>query len=503
MSADLVVSVDCSTTGTKCIIWDRTGQAIATARSPLALSVPAPGYGEQDPRDWWTTMMSAVSRASAGIDPARFAAIAIAHQRESFACLDSAGEPVRPAMLWLDRRATDEVERAGTPRVHALTGKPANPTPAYYKLLWMREHEPELLARTEHVVDVHGYLVNRMTGLWRTSVASADPLGLVDLATFDYDDSLLADVCLDRDSVSELVPPGSPIGNLTAVAGTELGLPQGLLVISGAGDGQAAALGADISVPGRAYLNLGTGVVAGCYSDSYEARTDYRALTGPIPNTYSYEVFIGAGTYLINWFIDTFVPEGERGVVDGRSIFDRLADEASAIPAGAEGLLVVPYWNAALTPYWDHNARGMIFGFNGIHKRGHIYRAVLEGLAFELRLCFEGVDSALPVPVETIIAMGGGARSELWCQILADVLRRPVVIALEEESTSLGAAILAAAGAGWYDDIREAATSMSHRGRLFEPNTEVSERYDAFYGVYRELYPTTRELAHELTVAAR
>ncbi|MBC7518741.1 MAG: carbohydrate kinase [Microbacteriaceae bacterium] len=485
------------------MIWDRTGRVIASARVPLALSVPAPGYGEQDPRHWWDTTAVAVSQASAGINPARFAAIAVAHQRESFACLDGHDEPVRPAMLWLDRRATVEVEQAGTTRVHELTGKPANPTPAYYKLLWMREHEPDLLAQTQHVVDVHGYLIHRMTGTWLTSTASADPLGLVDLATFDYDDSLLADVGLDRSKVSALVSPGDPIGTLSEGAAGELGLPAGLAIVSGAGDGQAAALGSNISAPGRAYLNLGTGVVAGCYSEVYEARTDYRALTGPIPGTYSYEVFIGAGTYLINWFVDTFVAESERGEIDGTSIFERLSVEASAVPLGSEGLLVVPYWNAALTPYWDHNARGMMFGLSGIHSRAHIYRAVLEGLAFELRLCFAGVDEALPVPVETIIVMGGGARSELWCQILADVLGRPVVIAVEEESTSLGAAILAAAGAGWFANIREAALAMSQLGQRFEPRQDAMTRYEEFFAVYRELYPSTRNLARDLAVVTR
>lgn len=503
MTADLVASLDCSTTGVKCVLWDAQGTAVATGRAPLALSAPAPGQGEQDPRDWWDATVLAVRSAVGGVDAARVRGIAVAHQRESFACLDADGEAIRPAMLWLDLRAATEVEEAGTRRVHEITGKPPNPTPAYYKLLWLRRHEPATLERTRHVVDVHGYLVHRMTGRWCTSVASADPLGLVDLATGAWDAGLLADVGLTPDTLGELAQPGDVVGPLSADAADALGLAAGLPVVAGAGDGQAAGLGADVTAPGRAYLNLGTGLVSGCYSDDYAPRTDYRAMTGPIPRTYSYEVFIGAGTYLINWFVDTFVAEAERGTVDGRSIEERLGDEAAAIPAGAEGLLVVPYWNAALTPYWDQDARGLVFGLRGTHGRGHLYRAVLEGLAFELRLCLEGIDAALAVPVTELVAMGGGARSALWCRILADVLRKPLVLAGHGESTCLGAGMLAAAGTGLHPDIRTAAAAMSAQGARTDPDEPSSAAYDPLFAVYRELYPATRHLFRPLTEAVR
>ena len=204
--SDLVLSIDCSTSGAKAFAWALDGILVATGATELALSIPQPGFGEQDPHDWWNGTVTAVRACVASLDdPSRVKAIAVTHQRESFACLDADGEPIRPAMLWLDARAGEQVERFGTARIHELTGKPANPTPAFYKLLWLAEHEPETLAHTAHVVDVHAYLTHKLTGLWRTSTASADPLGLVDLASADYSDEILAIARLSRAQVPEYV----------------------------------------------------------------------------------------------------------------------------------------------------------------------------------------------------------------------------------------------------------------------------------------------------------
>lgn len=501
MTQDVVVSVDCSTTGVKSVVWDSQGRLVGEGRSSLDLSIPSIGYGEQDPRQWWSAMCIAVTEAVRNVDAHRIASICVTHQRETFVCLDGFGEPIRPAMLWLDARATYEVETAGTKRVHDITGKPPNTTPAFYKLLWLQSHEPETLRQTKHVVDVHGYLVHKMTDQWLTSVASADPLGLVNLNTADYDDELVREAGLHRDQLSTLVPPGMVLGELSAAAGSALGLPEGLRVISGAGDGQAAGLGAGITEPGRAYLNLGTGLVAGTYSDTYSPNSAYRALTGSIPDTFTFESFIGAGTYMINWFIDTFVEKSPDVQEPAGTIEKRLELEAAHIAPGCNGLLVVPYWNGALTPYWDHNARGIILGLTGIHSRVHIYRAVLEGLAYELRLCFDRVELGLSEPISLVVAMGGGTQSALWCQILADVLRRPILISGQQESTCLGAGMLAAAGAGIYPTVREASSAMTSFGKRFDPNEDLAETYDRFFAVYQEIYPAVRPVFSALKKA--
>lgn len=494
MLADLFVAVDCSTTGVKCIVWDENGKAISSARVSLDLSVPRPGTGEQDPNQWWSATCEAVRSATRDLDPLRLASICIAHQRETFVCLDVDGKPVRPAMLWLDSRAGAEVEEYGSFAVHETTGKPPNTTPAFYKLLWLQRHEPEAMQKTRHIVDVHGYLTHRMTGNWATSLASADPLGLVDLARGCYDPELLEMVGISLDQLSELVNPGESLGPITPTAARALGLRYGLVMIAGAGDGQAAALGADISRPGVAYINLGTGLVSGCYEEKYRPDRAYRALTGPIPGTFSYEVFVSAGTYLVNWFTDTFIDQGVREGMREGELELLLGAEAALVAPGSEGLLVLPYWNGALTPYWDHTARGIIFGFMGIHTRAHVYRAVLEGLTFELRLCLSRAEDVTAHHLDTFIAMGGGSRSELWCQLLADILKRPVIISAEQETTCLGAGMLAAAGVEHFASIREAAQKMSSFGRTFYPDPSLADVYDERFELYRQLYPLTQSL---------
>ena len=489
----LFLAVDCSTTSAKAVVWNARGEAISEGRSPLDLSVPAVGQGEQNPVQWRQATEAAISGAIRDIDSSLIRALCFTHQREGFACLDDAGEAIRPAMLWLDTRAKDEVRTFGTPEVHRTTGKPPNPTPAYYKLLWLLSHEPDTIGRTSMVTDVHGYLVWAFTGQFITSVASADPLGLIDLATGDYADNLLGDCGLSRSQVPALKNPGEIIGHVTDDMANRLGLPSNLPVVAGAGDGQCAGLGAGIVESGSAYLNLGTGLISGSVSDKYTPSLAYRAMAGCVPGTVNYELFIGAGTFMVTWFLQTINQDAYHREHDGRSAEEYWEKQAEAIPPGSEGLTVVPYWMGALTPYWDETARGILVGFTPTHSPSHIYRAILEGIACELRLCIEQATPSLPKPLEEFVVMGGGASSELWCQMIADIVGIPLVISGEQEATSLGAAMLAAVGAGVFTTVAEAGKSMSSRGRRFEPRREASEIYAPVYARYKDVYPALQE----------
>jgi xylulokinase len=416
--------------------------------------------------------------------------MAVTHQRETFACLDAAGLPIRPAMLWLDVRAGDQVNRFGTKRIHELTGKPANPTPAFYKLLWIKENEPETLERTTHIVDVHAYLVHELTGQWKTSVASADPLGLIDLESGKYSAEILQIIGLDESLLPELVEPGDLIGLLSDKAAKTLGLPEGLQIFSGAGDGQSAGLGAGIVGSGLAYLNVGSGLISGFFSDKYSPSTAYRAMAGTIPGTYNYELFVGAGTLMVAWFMKTFADNQELpGGLSKEVFWER---QALDVEPGAEGLFVLPYWNGQLTPYWDHNARGVMMGFTGAHTSAHVYRAMLEGVAFELRLCLEEAEPKLSKRIEKFIAMGGGTRSPLWCQIFADVLNRPIALAGSDEATALGSGILAAVGSGLHNDLSSAVAAMTTTRQVYEPNPAGVADYENLYQTYKTIYPALK-----------
>src|SRR5215208_5708169 len=484
-----VIGIDCSTTATKAVVWDERGHSVAEGRATFPLEAPRPGWYEQDAEEWWRSITTALKEAASRVDANRIQALSITHQRESVVCADGEGRPLRQAILWLDARSYRAVDQYGSDLFHEITGKPPSITPALYKLFWLRANEPELLDRTSRVLDVHAFLVLRLTGEWRTSWACADPLGLLDMRSFEWSDEVLGEVGLERDLLPELSAPGSVVGELEEGVAREVGLPPGLPVVGGAGDGQAAGLGANITEAGRAYLNLGTALVSGTYSDDYAWGREFRTLSGPIPETYVPETQLRGGTYTIDWFVENFggVRAAELGL--DLSAEEILEAAASQVPPGAEGLLLLPYLNASSTPYWDSQARGVLFGLRGAHKKAHVYRAVLEGLAYEQRLETEAMEGGIGQPVEGFFAMGGGSRSALFCQMVADVAGRRVTACREVETTCLGAAMMALAAVDG-SDLRDVAAAMSGEGASYEPNEQRADFYDRIYNdIYKELYP--------------
>lgn len=483
---DLVLAIDCSTTAVKAVVHDRSGPVLRVAH-PLTTHQPAPGWHEQDAEQWWTTTVEAVSEALAGLpDPSRVRAMCVTHQRETFVCLDGAGRPLRPAILWLDGRASTEIRELGTARVHELSGKPPDTTPALYKLAWLARHEPDVLRNADRIGDVQAYLTWRLTGRWATSLASADTLGLLDLHRERWSTELAGLAGVRIEQLPELEPAGRLLGELTATAARELGLPRPVPLVAGLGDGQAAGLGVDAASPGVAYLNLGTSMVMGVQGTQYRWSSGFRTMAGVRPGLYTYETVLNAAAYLASWTIEQFGAGADRST---------LEEEAAELPPGAEKLLTLPYWNAAQTPYWDPSARGAVVGWHGRHTPAHLYRSVLEGVAFEAQLHLDRLEEAVGEPVHTIRAVGGGARSPLWVQIVSDVTRRPVNVHAQGEASAAGAARLAWS---YLDDDREFGSLSLPHERTVVPRPDAGARYDALAAAYRRLYPALKETFAEL-----
>jgi sugar (pentulose or hexulose) kinase len=498
MSTGLVVGVDCSTTGCKAIAWDREGRAAAVGRAQLALLQPHPGWYEQDAEDWWTATASALREVVAAAGASGIEALCVTHQRESFVPVDDRGIPLRNAILWLDERARLQVQalerRLGAGLIHRTTGRPPSMIPALPKILWLRENEPDVLKKAARLLDCHAFVVHRLCGVWRTSLASADPLGLVDMERGRWWDALLPEVGITAAQLPEIVAAGALIGRLGADAARATGLPAGLPVFAGGGDGQCAGLGAGATSPTRPYLNMGTAVVAGAWSQRYLTDRAFRTLCAPVAGAYYLETCLKGGVYTVGWFVDKW------GRDLGPSPEQALEAEAAAVPLGAEGLLLVPYWHNVLNPYWDPAASGITIGWTGTHGRGHFYRAVLEGIGYEQRLAGDGVMAAMGRRFEEYVILGGGSRSDLWCRIMADATGIPMARAAEAEATCLGAGILAAAGAGWYPDALAAAAAMTRTRERFEPDAERAAAYDLVYReVYLPLFPAVRPLVDRLT----
>jgi xylulokinase len=497
-----VLGVDCSTTACKAVLWGPRGRPLGEGRAPLALANPAPDAYEQDAASWWRATALAVRRALDAAGPraaARLDALCLAHQRETVVVTDDGGRPLRPALVWMDARCRAQVRRArealGDDALRELSGKVPCTTPSVYKLMGLFERDRALDPSRVRVFEVHGWLAWRLTGRLATSLASADPTGLVDMRRGAWSPEVAALAGLDCARLPELLPPGALVGPLAPRAARALGLRPGLPVVAGAGDGQAAALGTGVTDAARAYLNLGTALVAGAPSPSYRTGRAFRTLYAAQPGAYLLETDLKGGSFSLSWFLRQVL--GRRGGADEFTRLRALEVEARRLAPAAGGLLFVPYLHGVMNPYWDDDASALWFGLRGDHGAAALYRSLLEGLAFEQRLALEGVEAEAGLRAGELRATGGGAKSDFWCQIVADVTRTPVRRVRSAEATCLGAGMLAALGSGWFASAADAAAAMTSAGRAFEPGPASDAYDDWFRHVYAGLYPAVRRAAAE------
>jgi sugar (pentulose or hexulose) kinase len=491
----LVIGLDSSTTGTKAIAVNKKGIIAAQADEIIPLHSPRPGYYEQHPGDWWISARKVLRKITSQIDPARITALAIANQRETFVPLNRHGNYLRPAIIWLDERCRDEVEpfaqKIGVREIHRITGKPVDYAPVVYRLAWMKRHEPDLFKKIFMVCDVQTWLVWKLTGLFKTSWASADPLGLFDLKNKRWSVSILDNLKLSENQLPAVFCPGTVLGRVSIEAARLTGLSTGILVVAGGGDGQAAGLGVDALTPQRAYLNLGTAVVAGIYGSRYITSRAFRTMSACAEKGYYYECSLRAGTFALDWFIKNILKTDPS---EQPHIYAQLEKEAQIIPAGSEGLLHLPYLCGVMNPHWDMRVKGAFIGLSSAHGRGHLYRSVLEGIAFEQLFALDAVEKVIGTSVHDLIAIGGGAGSSLWCHILADITGKNICLPRATEASALGAGIAAAVGTGWYATFKSAAQAMTGFEKKIIPNQQTHKRYQQLFAVYKKIYPALKTI---------
>jgi len=306
------------------------------------------------------------------------------------------------------------------------------------------------------------------------------------MATLCWSAEILDAAGIDPDKLPRLVRPGAAMGELSKTAAAATGLKAGTLVIAGGGDGQCAGTGTGMVAPGAAYLNLGTAVVSGSYGRSYVHDPAFRTEVAVADEGYIFETCLRAGTFLVDWFARELLGSEARQP----DLTRRLEEEAAASPIGAGGVALVPYWQGCMDPYWDSAARGIVAGLSGSTRRGDIYRAVLEGIALELAAACDRVVAATGVPIDHLVAVGGGAASDLWAQIIADSGGRPVVRSATVEASSLGAAMAAAKGAGWFPTIAAASAAMAGKAdSCVAPDPARAARYAELRSIHAELWP--------------
>jgi xylulokinase len=500
----LVIGIDSSTQSTKAVAWDRSGCLVAMGSAPIPMDNPCRDHFVQDPSDWWQSCCAALRSCLDQVDRSLVEAIAIAHQRETVAFLNERAESIYPAIVWLDERSRSNVvslsESIGIGTIHRITGRYPDLTPTIYKFDWMRRNEPEIFARTACFADVQCYLGHRLTGgPFRTSWLSADSFGIYDIVERQWSPLLLDATELSSDRLPDTVPPGTLLGTVKSEAARETGLSEGLPIFAAGGDGAYAGLGTDCTRRDRAYVNLGTAVVSGAWSPEYRYDRAWRTLLAAQGDGYVFEGVLRTGAFLVNWFVDQFVPEGRK---DAR-VFDRLEAAAREIPIGCDGLMIQPYWSGVMDPYWDVSARGVTFGQSGSHKPAHFYRSILEGITLDQVMRTKAMEVASGQDIDHYIAIGGGAKSPLWRQMLADASGKRVLISDTVEASALGAGMTAAFGAGWFSSIAEAAHEMSGDTQVIEPEARAGELYGVLQEIYEDLYDACAGINRRLVNFAR
>jgi xylulokinase len=471
----VLVGLDVGTTGVKAIAVSPDGSVLASAERGYPLSTPRPGWSEQDPEDWWRAADAALGEVSAGHE---VAGIGLSGQMHGLVTLDAGDQVVRPAILWNDQRTAAECEaieeRIGLDRLIELTGNRALPGFTAPKLMWLREHEPQLYARIARICLPKDYVRLRLTGSWSTDVADASGTLLLDVPGRRWSNEVLEALEIP----TEWLPP---VLESPAVSGATA---DGIPVAAGAGDCAAAALGVGVDRPGPASIVLGTSGVVFAALPAYrpEERARVHVFCHAVPDAWHAMGVMLSAAGSLPWLHDAIAPD---------VAFEALVAEAERWEPGAEGLLFLPYLQGERTPHADPDARGAFAGLTLRHDRGALTRAVLEGVAFGLRDSLDLL-RGLGVDVSSARASGGGARSGLWLQICASVLGLPIERTAVDEGSAFGAALLGGVAGGVYSDVHEAVSSTVSRRNDVEPDPVWQAAYDELYPRYRALYPALR-----------
>ena len=506
------LGIDVGTSGTKTLAIDERGKILADAVEEYPLYSPKPLWSEQDPDDWWravvATVRSVMSRAK--LKPAEVAGIGLSGQMHGSVFLDKHDRVIRRALLWNDQRTQaecEEIERraGGRKKLIKLVANPALTGFTAPKILWLRNHEPRNFAKLAKVLLQKDEIRRRLTGEYATEVSDAAGMLLLDVARRCGSKPLLAKLELDESLLGRCYESDEVTGTLTAAAARELGLTTDCRVVGGAGDCAAGAIGNGIVQSGVLSTSIGTSGVMFVRRDEGKIDPEGRIHTfchAVRGKWHMMGVTLSAGGSL-QWFRNALCRE-LKAEADRRgcSVYDLLAAEAEPTPAGAEGLFFLPYLSGERTPHADPDARGCFVGLTLAHGRGHLVRAIVEGVAYSLRDALE-IIRGLDVPVRQIRAGGGGSRSPLWRQVQADVFGQKVVSLNAEEGPAFGVALLAAVGCGTFKNIQEACTATIRIVGETPPRRSAVQAYDRGFPIYRQLYGSLRDDFRSIAGLAR
>lgn len=505
MSKNYLIGVDGGTESLRAGVFDRSGIPLAYASTNYSTIFPTPGWAEQNPEDWWHALAKSVRKAieESGINVDQVSAMAVDTTCCSVVALDDSGNPLRPALIWMDVRSAKQAEQVACTGDQALrvnsNGKgPVSAEWMIPKALWIKQNEPEIYVQAATICEYQDYINFRLTGRLVSSINNVstrwhfDHSGTEFSAKGNVPESLLEK--LELADLAEKWPQqvlrlGEVIGGLTADAADQLGLPIDLPVVQGGADAQIGMIGLGVVKPGSLALITGSShLQLGLSQKEFHGEGIWGTYADALlPGLHTVEGGQTSTGSVINWLKNLF----------GESDYSALNHDALELPPGSEGLIVQEHFQGNRTPHTDPRSRGAVHGLSLKHGRAHLFRAAIEGVAFGSELIFETMRDNGFSP-ENVVISGGATRSELWLQIHADVSNIPITLTRNPDAPLLGCAILSAVGAGFYQDIPSAVETMVQIERVVEPNAQIHSEYQPFYQAYKASYSDLRNIRENL-----
>lgn len=503
LSKRLLMGIDLGTSGCKITVFDFHGNVIASMTETYEMFYPQTGYVEQDGENWWKIICRGIhSLLNSSIKPQEIAAIGVAGT--SWACIpvDRQGRLLRPVMLWLDRRAEKQAdwmkEKVGEEKLLALNGNPVDPAYIIPKILWLKENEPEIYAKTYKFLQSNAFIVFKFTGEFSQDYSQGYGFHFFNIAKGEYDEKTADELGISLDLVAPLYHCHQIVGTVTRKAADETGLVPGIPVVAGGLDAACCALGAGVIQPGQTQEQGGQ---AGGMSIQVD-----RPLIHPklilgyhvIPNQWLLQGGTVGGSGTLRWFNEQLGAFEQLQAKDKNiSSYEIMSQEAAGVKPGSDGLLFLPYMAGERSPIWDSKARGVFFGLSYDKTRAHMIRAIMEGVGFSLLHNLETA-SEVGAVVKELNSVGGAANSRVWTQIKADITGKIIHVPFSDHATALGAALLAGVGVGIYKDFDEAVSKTVHITRTHYPNQMNNQIYKGYYEIYLELYEKLKDTYQKL-----